>query len=179
MLTLNLLPEAQKKNLNYEINRRVVQFFGLWMSIIAVAFGIGLLPAHFFVSLQEDEVERSLKAEEAVGQANRIGEVEQKIRAVNQLLGLVVLRKEKKREPSLFVAEVFSKSPEGISVALVAMGDALKKATVSGEARTRSSLLQFVSSLRGSPRIKSVSLPISYLTKEENIVFSLEIETAL
>lgn len=179
MLNLNLLPVSQRKNLDYEINRRVVQFFGIWLSIIGVSFGIGLMPAYFFVSLLESEVERSLRVEESVAKAYGIGEIEDRIRAVNDRLGLILLREEKKRDPSPFITEVFSRTPAGVSLARVTTSDSLSKAAASGKAQTRSALLQFVSSLRSSSRVKSVSSPVANIIKEEDIEFSLEIETAL
>ncbi len=151
----------------------------MWLVIVGVAFGVGLLPAYFFIAFQRGEVERALGAEEAVGKAYGIVEFEAKVRAINQRLGLIIDREKKRKEPSPFVSEAFSRSPSGVNVTLITMSDSLLKANVSGTALTRSALLQFVSSLRASPTVKSVYLPIEKILKEEDITFTLEIETAL
>ena len=97
MLTLNLLPPEQKGNLNYEIDRRMVQFFGFWFFVIIIIFGALVLPAFFFISLQQPEVERAARIEEEARASVRTTETEGKILGINNLLDIIVTREEKKQ----------------------------------------------------------------------------------
>ncbi|MFY9461911.1 MAG: hypothetical protein WAP51_01780 [Candidatus Sungiibacteriota bacterium] len=177
MLTLNLLPPQQKENLNYEIDRRMVQFLGLWFSVVVIIFGVLILPAFFFISFQQSEAERAKSIEEGARQAARTTEAEEKILRINNLLDVIVAREGKKQDVSPFLKEVLSRSPAGVSIALITFTPAENRATVAGLAATRSGLLKFIDLLKGSPGIKAVTSPVSNIIQEEDINFSLSIET--
>ena len=177
MLTLNLLPPQQKENLNYEIDRRMVQFLGFWVFAVVMIFGVLVLPAFFFISLQQSEAERAKSIEEGALQAARTTELEEKILRINNLLGVIVAREGKKQDTSPFLKEILSMSPAGVSIALITYTPAESRATVAGLAATRSELLKFIDLLKKSPGIKTVTSPVSNIIQEEDISFSLAIET--
>jgi len=177
VLTLNLLPPEQKGNLNYEIDRRMVQFFGFWFFVIIIIFGALVLPAFFFISLQQPEVERAARIEEEARASVRTTETEGKILGINNLLDIIVTREEKKQNVLPFLKEILSRSPAKVWVAFITYMPAENRATVAGLAATRSELLKFIDLLKASPGIKTVTSPVSNIIQEKDINFSLSIET--
>ncbi|MDO8500140.1 MAG: hypothetical protein Q7S66_05840 [bacterium] len=176
MLTLNLLPKQQKENLDYEIYRRMAGFFGFWFSTVVFVFGILILPAFFFVSFQQSDAERTVALEEEAVKASRVSEIENKINSINGFLSAIISREEKKRVVSEFYGNILSKAPSGVSVSIVKYEPSKNRATVAGEALTRSNLIKFIDLLKADKNIKSVSSPVSNIIQEENVNFKLSIE---
>lgn len=177
MLTLNLLPPQQKKNLNYEIDRRMVQFLGFWFSAVIIIFGVLMLPAFFFISFEQSEVEHVKKVEEEAQKAAHTSELEEKIRGTNALLDIILAREYKKKDVASFLGEILSGAPAGVSVTLIVHEPLKNHVNISGAADTRGALLKFVDFLKKAPEIKNVSSPVSNIIRQQNINFSLEIET--
>lgn len=177
MLTLNLLPPQEKENLSYEIDRRMVQFLGFWFSAIIIIFGVLMLPAFFFISLQQTEVEHIKKIDEEAQKAAHTSELEEKIRGTNALLDIILAREDKKKDASSFLSEILSGAPSGVSVTLIVYDPSKDHVKISGAADTRDALLKFVDFLKRAPEIKNVSSPVSNIIQQQDINFSLEIET--
>lgn len=179
MLNLNLLSEKQKRELGYEIFGRMAVFWGAWLSGIGVIFGILLLPAYFFVALQNEEVQRVRIIEEQAEAAAGIKEVERKVRDINQRTDVILAREKKKRDISPFIGEVLSKITSGTSLFFVNYNAASGQAVLTGFAETRHALLNFIADLKKNPRIKNVVSPVGNIIKESAINFSLTLEIEL
>lgn len=179
MLNLNLLPPNEKRDFRYELHRRVVSFFGFWLFIYGVIFGVLALPAYFFAVFQLVEVERSRDAEIAALKASGGGVIEEKINAFNQRLRFLVKREEERQSVVPLIAGVFSEIPKGVDVSLFKLDIRRGEAILLGKAKTRDALLRFITALRADSMVGSVSSPVSNIIKEEDIDFSLNLKTNL
>lgn len=177
MLTLNLLPPEQKKNLNYEIQSRMVQFLGFWFSAIMIIFGVLLLPAFFFISYEQSGVLHIQKIEAETFRATHVSELEEKIRGVDALLDIILTREAQRKDVVPFLSKILSQAPVGVSVTLITYDPSKNSTTIAGLADTREALLKFIDLLKKSPEIKNVSSPVSNLIQQVNVNFSLGLET--
>lgn len=179
MLNLNLLPPNEKRDFRYELYRRAVFFFGFWLFIYGVIFGVLALPAYFFAVFQLAEVERSRDAEIASLRASEGGSIEDKIKAFNRRLQFLVKREEEGQSVVSLTAGVFSEIPEGVNVSLFKLDMRRREAVLLGKAKTRDALLRFITALRADSMVESVSSPVSNIIKGEDIDFSLNLRIKL
>ncbi|MBI2639423.1 MAG: hypothetical protein HYW90_00825 [Candidatus Sungbacteria bacterium] len=177
MLNLNLLPPNEKRDFRYELYRRTVLFFGFWLSVYGVVFGILATPAYFFAVFQLAEFERSRDAEIAALKESDAGAIEDKINVFNQRLQFMIKREEKKQSVVALITGIFSETPKDVEVSLVKVDVRRGEAVLLGKAKTRGALLQFIAALRKDPIVGNVSSPVSNIIKEENIDFSLNLKT--
>lgn len=173
MLTLNLLPEKQKKNLGYVMNRRIIAFFGFGFFVSGVLLAFFLFLSYLFVLLPEKDIERAKAAEEAVQQAAGVKEKEEEIHALNRLFEIIIAREEKKRDIGPFFRRLLLESPAGIFIKTAAFRGEGKGAGLSGNAATRDDLLRFIETLRAYAEVSEVVSPISNIIKDRDIAFTL------
>lgn len=179
MLNLNLLPEPQQKNLGYEIDRRMISFFGFWFFLLETLFAVFLFLAYLFVLLPEKDIQRSKNAEEASQLAADVVGKEEKIRNLNHLFEVVIVRGEKSRSIIPFLEELFLLAPEGIFVDTASFHAVEKKADIRGRAVTRDDLLRFAQKIRERSDVADVVSPVENIIKERDIVFTLAISMRL
>lgn len=78
-----------------------------------------------------------------------------------------------------FVTELYNAIPDSVILSKVIIDKPEGVATVSGTSATRDGLIQLGSALRALPMVDSVDIPISQLTEQEDISFTLRMRISL
>ena len=170
MLSINLLPLEEKKIIQMQEATRAVRFFTLRVVLIAAAGLVLLLPGYFYTFLASQDLARSLRLEEEDAQHTQVSEV---------------LRREKKTKDMLDEVRAYLETPSGVSARiekLFAAGEGIiitsfsitktGEMTIQGTAATRSQLLGFEDTLRGSGDFLTVTFPLVDFVHERDIKFA-------
>lgn len=173
MLTTNLLPPAEKEEIWYEETQRIVRFFAVGILSACVLAVILLFPAYFSLSLEEKELERSLRIEEDASRSLNIDAELQKIRTYENRIKSIRDFVSKPATASTMLEEFFDNTGSGImlvSLTVKKQGDV----AITGVASTRRDLLRFEKTLRDANMFQDISFPISNIVRETNINFTLQ-----
>ncbi len=177
---MNLLPETEKKRISKGLSRR---FFVLISILISVAFIVGtilLVPSYIMAKAKLLEVsllaqnEDRLRAEET----EKILAVPEELESKTEILG--------KNIPDFTSAEIISSIiknlPGGVVVDSISLSGGSRpedrnkrELRVSGISANRQALIDFSDRIRGEPTVGSVDVPVSSLTRERNLPFSIKI----
>lgn len=172
MLTTNLLPPKEKRVIQFETVRRTVRLFAVGTVVVFVVGSVFLLPAYLPLALEERELARSLALQEEASRSLAVGEISAKLRlAQSSARSLRSFLQEPQRATALL--EGFLGTDATVSV----LSLTLKKDggfAVNGVAATRRDLLDFEKALRDSGRFESLSSPLSNITRESRINFTIQ-----
>jgi len=175
---MNLLTDTEKENLKKGLNTR---FAIISLFLISLSFLIGvimLVPSYLLTKehLSIAGVSKSPEADENLSReiANLPAEINPKLEifrshlkdfgTVDTISKIIMFLPESVTINSLSLSrDQNQKEMKGVSV------------LISGIANDRDSLVSFSSSLKGSGYFSSVEIPVSNLTKEKNVPFSINI----
>lgn len=173
MLTANLLPPQEKKELWIEETRRIIVFFALIISGLLIVSSSLLLPSFLPLVMQRRGLEDSLRVEE---EASLRLEVKKKInsaRAVAAGIKAIENYAALSSRPSHTLEEFLTKAGEGVAITFLNIKKDGEFGMI-GRARTRRDLLRFEENLRESNKFEGLSSPLSNIIRETNINFSLQ-----
>ncbi|XKT74600.1 MAG: hypothetical protein ACJKTH_00715 [Patescibacteria group bacterium UBA2163] len=172
---INLLPQKNKKRL---MRQYYIRFGILLLSGMSVALFIGnvlLVPSFFSaqntalsVERYRDALKGTVGLQEGTNATTLLSELKERVTILNSY------------HTDTVMADFFDVFNEritgGIAVSYISLVHKNDEVTVAlkGSANTRQNLLVFVESLRESPRLSGVTLPVSQLVSESNTEFSLE-----
>ncbi|MBI2122465.1 MAG: hypothetical protein HYT98_05130 [Candidatus Sungbacteria bacterium] len=173
MLTINLLPSAEKEGVWHEETQRIIRFFTTGI-LSACALAIVLIfPIYFSLLLEERELERSLNVEEAASRNLNIDAELQKIRTAENRIKLIRDFISTPATASTMLEKFFENTGSGItliSLTVKKQGDV----AITGIATTRRNLLRFEKTLRDASMFQDISFPISNIVRETNINFTMQ-----
>lgn len=177
----NLLPNYLKEKIRSEYYIRLLVVIFLAIFIVQISFLIFLSPT-WFVSLNKEKemIDQSEKANKSSLDL-KVDAVNSQIRIINSKLEIINSTLEYPRAIPV-IDEVLSKKTDNITIKEImyeTSGDKTGLVTLTGNSATRDSLVNFVKDLEDSEMLKEVDLPISNLTKEKNIDFSLKISVEI
>lgn len=172
MLSINLLPEEDKRALQ---TRETVQAIGFFTVLAVLIFGAGVLfglPSFFATYFITREFERaSLIAQGGAEMRTSVRTLlaaAENLRADIEEIGRVTARPSP--IPDLF-GELASGGDDVMISSLAIRGGA--DVTLTGQADTRERLLAFERALRSSSRFLDVSFPLGDIVRERDIRFSV------
>ncbi len=177
----NLLPNSLKEKIRSEYYIRLYVVIFLAIFIVQISFLIFLSPT-WFVSLNKEKeiISQSEKANKASLDL-KVDAVNSQINIINNKLGIINSTLEYPRAIPV-IDEVLSKKTDNIVIKELLYEVSSEKTgliTLTGNSATRDSLVAFVKDLEESEMLKDVDLPISNLTKEKNLDFSLKISVEI
>lgn len=175
VLSLNLLPPEEKFRLQYAMWTRAVIAIGGGLSLFLIAFIVLLLPTLFVLKAQEPALLDALNFERrAYGQ--EAPSMARDVRALNRLARLVNQHASQRVPIYTLLTETFRDTPTGVRLQEVSFQAGRGEVAMAGFSSTRSALLEFIRALERSPRIASVSSPLSNLVRETDIAFTLVVK---
>lgn len=175
---VNLVPQEDQIILKIEYKKRFIAVLG---AAFFVGFGLLatlLLPVPFSLSLLEKEIsqrERFLRERLAVAS----GEEALKNLAETESKANFIIASEKKRpSPAKVIKEISGLRSQGIFVTGVEYnagdaGNIFSSLNLSGTARYRDNLVNFIDTLKKDAHFKDVSIPIQTILKSEKIDFQI------
>ncbi len=172
---INLIPPSCKRNVTIEYWTRVVSVCLFILSGIFVASTLLLLPVYVRINSQIDTFETATnEALERVSQHDLSSATLVKTGAKARLL--LELNKEKKFSEIISLLQKMENFQVSIeSIDLNQVDRQIGPIQLSGKALTRQSLADFRTALLARSEIDSVLLPISNLTQDKDISFSITI----
>lgn len=172
MLSINLLPFREKQAVRAEEALRMVLFFTV-LAVLAFAVGlVFLMPSFLSTRLAEQELGRALTLEDQTARHQAVREVILKARSVNESLAQIRSYAASPPRASSLLERFFA-SGAGITVQALFIRKS-GEITLSGHAATRQELLQFEESLRNSDRFHEIAFPLSNITRERDIQFTVQ-----
>lgn len=172
MLTSNLLPLKEKKEIIFEEWRRVIRFFGIGITFLFMTGATLLTPSYLPLYFQGKELEHQLAIEQEALQkinADQIQQNEDKI--IAEISSLQLAAQSPDKASAIF--DTFSPQLPGIAVQTFTVnktGDI----SVIGNASTRDNLLNFEQYLRNTGHLQDLALPMMNLFPETNINFTFK-----
>ncbi len=171
MFSINLLPAYEKKVIRMEEMRRAVVFFSVLTLAVFSAGILLLMPSLLVMRFTAGELLRSLTLEEESVRQGTTGEAIMRLRAARDAIRAIHISAAESSGASA-VLERFVAPGHGLTViSLAVRGDG--QTVISGHAETRADLLRFEEALRASNRFYEITFPLSNITRERNIQFSI------
>lgn len=180
---MNILPEEQKNNLYKGLKIRFFIIFSVMCSFGLLASSVMLVPAYLASSIELEEVVSQTKfaGSEISQEAKLLIELP---KSVNSKVKFIRSNNSNRTAFSIINAAVAKDAP-GISInslSSITVKDGNKTRidgiNISGIAKDRKSLLDFSKLLEEEKFFSSVSVPVSSLTKDTNLPFSIDITIA-
>ncbi len=173
MLTTNLLPAREKKEIRLEESRRVIILLSGFLVANFIAASLLLFPSYLPLVIERRGLEDSLRLEETA--ALNLG-VKEKIASMQRVVSVVNAVRSYAAEssrPSTLLQSFLENSGQGISISFLSINKN-GEFTLIGRAATRRDLLGFEGRLREGKKIEDLSSPLSNIVRETNISFSLQ-----
>lgn len=172
---LNLLPPEDLQRLGHE---KLTRFLILSFSLIAAALLVGgvlMLPAYFFLTLQENDTLVQIDLAQKSVQAERVKETENTIEAINAKLQSLEAASSKRTLLSSHIAAIAEHANPGISLDWLTFTREKGQVEITGTAPTRGAFLIFLDGLRRDPYFTSIESPVNNLLKDTGVAFTLTI----
>lgn len=181
MITLNLLPSREKKQLNIKMYQsfatKIVVAF-LWLAVIVFS----LLFA--FKYIMEHSLENMTKQNDIIIQNNK--ELNTEIKECNTKLGALSKIQNENIDFSKILIKITEIIPEEITLNHLSLQiDEKEKSNkiilikMKGFTSNRNNLVKFKNTLNSISYIKNIELPINTLLKQENVDFEISTELYL
>lgn len=177
----NLLPNNLKEKVRSEYHLRLFVVVFVSILLLQISFLIFLSPT-WFVSLNKEKeiVLQSEKASTSLTDS-KVGTINSQIKSINKKLEIINSTLEYPKAVPV-IDDILSRKTNSIKIEeflYVTSDGKSAKITLKGMSDTRDSLVGFVKDLEESDILSEVDLPISNLTKDKNIDFSLSIKVSL
>jgi hypothetical protein len=172
MMSLNLLPEEEKKSVKQRRIYLLLKKAGGLIFIVLFLYGFLVFGAEFQLQKTINEVEEH---------TNQIGSNSQgynnKVIEINQLLKTTDEMQKDYISWSCLIKDITLALTDGISVSSLSLSKEKSSITILGHAAERDNLLQFKANLEKIPALEAINLPLQTLLVKEN--FDFEISTSL
>lgn len=172
MLTINLIPTQEKKNLRLEVARRIIILLTEWLIIFLSIASILLLPSYFPLFLEYRELKRQAEIEEEASRQLKISEFKSESRKIQRDIESIKSASARRSKISEIVNSLL-KETEGIAISELII-QKQENIIINGQAATRRDLLDFEKKLRNISEIRNISTPLSNIVKETNINFTTQ-----
>lgn len=173
MLTTNILPAREKKEIRLEESRRVVIFLAGFLVVNFIVASLLLFPSYLPLVVERRGLEDSLRLEEAatldLGVKEKIASMQRVVSVVNAVGSYAA----QSSRPWALLQSFLENSGQGISISFLSINKNAEF-TLIGSAATRRDLLGFEERLREGKKIEDLSSPLSNIVRETNISFSLQ-----
>jgi hypothetical protein len=175
---LNLLLRKDRKNLKKEYTLRFFNILMIFAIAITAIFAVLLFSSHIFVWVEKGITQNQLseiQGEEATKQRKEIEQINRKL--------ISEFRTLRQTRPEYFeiINLIASQRPEGVGFSSIEIVPNFEEERleikVNGVSARRDNLLIFVELISQTENFEPVDLPLSSLTKEADIVFSLSLKS--
>ncbi len=172
MLSINLLPRQEKQAVHAEETFRLVLFFTA-LAILVFAVGlVFLMPSFLSTRLAEQEFARSLALEDETARHQAVREVMAQARGAEEAIAEIRSYAASPSRASLILERFFA-SGGGVAIHSLVIRKQGELA-LTGYAATRQELLRFEEALRNSDRFHEITFPLSNITRERDIQFTVQ-----
>lgn len=172
MLSINLIPTQEKKNMQLETARRIIILLTGWLIISLLISSILLLPSYFPLLFEYRELKRQSGIEEEASRQLKIRELKSESSRIQKELEYIKSVSARRSKISEIVSPLL-KETEGVVINELII-QKQENIIINGQAATRKDLLDFEKKLRDIGEIRDISTPLSNIIKETNINFTTQ-----
>ena len=168
MLQLNIISPELKREIKltsiYQSLKNLYFFIGSMLLIYSVAFVASdiVLKNYYSGSLQKELVT-----------SNSTENYSEKIKTINEQINYLESMQKEATNWSSLLLSLGEKANNNIKIAQISVNRQGDVIIISGEAKTRDSLLEFKSALENTGYLTEITLPIKSLLEKENINFTI------
>lgn len=174
MLKINLLPPEEKKEIRFKkIDTFILRSFIIFLLTLVISSLLFLFLSQVLSSYVASFSEQINIYENYLAKEKN-KEIENKISQINNILSKISLIQKNQTTWSSTLIEITSLVPQEIKLTKIEANKKEKKIEISGWAKTRKKVLDFVDNLEKSEYFENVSLPLSDIVTSENISFNIE-----
>jgi len=176
MIKINLLPPAEKKQLELASFVRLAISFGVWISVSLIVFVLLLVSTYGSLAILLKDQNRLIEIRRADHKTQRLVEMEEAIKKVNNQLVDIVLKQKELIVWTPALEELSKITPSGIYLNNFIYQSSLNRINITGLANNRDTLLFFQKQLEDSLYFIEIEAPLSNLIKQTNINFSFSFQ---
>lgn len=172
MINLNLLPQKEKVNLEWDLWRRLILFLFLAVFAGSVIFFSVLVGTNLYLlkNLEKSAAALSLRRQLPLGLEiqiieERLAEADKKLKQISKIRGMISAK-------SFILPEIASMVPRDCRLLSLSVKND-SSAELVGFAENRAALLAFKKSLENNQNISGLNFPLANLLKERDIEFVL------
>lgn len=175
MLKLNLLPPEEKNSLKAEEFQRWISFYGLSFLGMLFIFIALLMAGWFFILIQLNSISANLESSKSSFQTQGLKDQESLINNINSQLTAINEVQKKQISFASVINEIAGLIPTGVTLSGLSVNENLQ-VSLSGFAPQRNQIIRLKESLEKSLYFRNINNPLSNLTKQADIDFSLRFE---
>jgi len=174
---LNILPTTEKKKIMLEYKLRLVIVAILAVSVLIFSSLVLLAPVYLIAVEKNKDVKNTFALlQEREGKAVDEKNINAEVATTNKNIALFLKPSDTTAvSPVTFIAKILEIKGDTVRISgftYDASGVTGERMVVTGTARTRESLAQFIEDIKKEPRFTNIDLPISSYVKSSNIDFS-------
>jgi len=177
----NLIPQKEQKIIRDHYLERLLSITLFYILVSLVFACIFMVPAYILTVSKEKSAESRLEVlKQSV--SYRVGtDIEKKLQETKDDLNAISLYIERKTVLEIldFVIESKNSNISLNNIGYQRVNESLAEINLSGKAESRDSLLSYVDVLSSNEFFENVDLPISNLTRDRDIEFSLRFQASL
>jgi len=176
MIKINLLPPAEKKQLELASFIRLAVSFSIWILVFLIVFIIFLASTYGSLAIMLKDQNRLIEIRRADHKTQRLVEMEETIKKVNDQLVNIHLKQKELIVWTPVLEELSEITLNGIYLNNFVYQESLNRINITGLANNRDTLLFFQGQLEDSPYFIEIDAPLSNLIKQTNINFSFSFQ---
>lgn len=170
---MNLIPQHYRDEFRYERMTKFATYVGTVILIVAISWGVLLLPSYFFLSTQLS-VTQLASATASEARAKEISRLTKEIGEVNTVLSTVKSLKTTDASIVELLREIMERTGNGITYQNINIAKgAGNTITAQGFAVSRQDLQLLKASMESSAMIAEVDIPVDTFSEIENIAFTM------
>jgi len=168
MLVINLISREQKKEIKLRHIYGFIKKINLVLVIIIIVVAIILMAAKIILQTNFNKItdQMTLVTKNNQGYNNKVREINDKLGFVDKIQADFI-------PWSKLIADLSLKKPADVSFSYLKLNGEEKTIVIRGNAKLRSSLLEFKSRLESSNDFKDINFPIKNLLEKENVNFEI------
>jgi Tfp pilus assembly protein PilN len=163
MITLNLLPPAEKNELRLNKIARLFVLYGSALVFLSVFFLICLFSIWFFLSTQLAGLEKEIARQKSSASSESLEKLKESIEKENQRIKIIYNIQSQQKKYSASLESIAKLVPVGITLNSFNLDAKTGKAAVSGVAKNGDVFLSFQDALKKNQAFSQVEWPISSL----------------
>ncbi len=175
MLSINLLPQDEKKLIHFEAISRLTIRIGVVIFLLLLLFTILLLPSYSILVFQDDDIAERLEVEQKSETLYQVRNLESEVTKVNARLQVINNLNQTTLSPIAVMNRLFSKFPPGVTLKSFSFDAVSREIVLEGFSPTRDSYIQFENVLKDDDMFSEVVAPISNLISPISINFSIKL----
>lgn len=174
MITLNLLPPEEKRELKSQQMLRRISVFGASSLLYIVVFLVLLSTVRWSLQIQLKAIEEISKKIEESDQNRDFQKFKQEVDQINRQLKYFFQLHEETINYSTAITQLTEKAIPGIEFRQLSLNG--QKVSLGGRANNRDTLIMFKEALVNSPDFQNLDVPLSNFLQQNNIDFSFNFE---